>query len=1309
MNLYNSVVHFTEEFAEVHLTEKGNGLKQFDERRYFKLNEIIRDVFNSVYVVRWKEKYRLCEKQFKNCCNWENLRSGTISDTQLKNIYITFEFKFPNKFSEMVSTRLMSSANNGGSNENMGSSTLVGYSKFNRHNLSYQPSNDTPSTSSKNTISLLDFPQEIIEKILSYLNFKNICSLRLVCRTIDQVGGQILNITFLRLQSQMLQRFQYIKSKMPRRESARRNHHLACECDIVETLHMRLTLLQMSFGKHIERKHCCFFPGEILDEVYNILRYIKVTPKLARPYKVTDELFDLSTMAMEYFKEKIEPDLPEIACFGTEFLDFTGTFSSSNNGKYLALDSSPLSSEEVKESDLPTCTNSLETSNLAEPMPQSNMVLRKRIRKIKQGMKRYNSQLSLLRQDLRVCKRKTADQQKQISEQQKQLAEQQKQTLEYAARLDEYDKKNEEISRKFSTLLQELNKCKTELQYWRSKSPATPQFCSSCGSVVVPPSEEIHALVNQGVMLEGLGLNSPPECDFKPIANSSTHNHVNDLVSLDRSNKEEVMVESDIKCLKRKANEIKETPVNTVVVKKTHQAMKIDKKLMQSTGMVSRVKQEVTIHSRLKHPSILELYTFFEDVNFVYLVLELCHNGELQQYLKRNNEVLSEPEASHVMKQIVEGIQYLHSYNILHRDMSLSNLLLTKNMQIKIADFGLATQLSGPDEKHMTLCGTPNFISPEVVSRGQHGLEVDVWGLGCLLFTILVGSPPFEDNAVKTTLNRVLTVNYTLPNFLSFEAKDLINSLLQKNPKDRIKLDLILEHPFIARYENATHSSSRLTQDSGMHTMSSRRDSAFSDSAIQRSCPSNMILRYNHSDCSPCVGNLSDHCQNGANHCRGFSHCSKPNQILQPCSGSRCGQGSDISNCAGNTHSCCESCNSLHTKGNMNAVQSSISGCSLKNSKLYNCEATEEYCKEKIKLLKEHPPDNLLQIQNKSKQRNFSKLCSLRLFPTRHQTKNTILSILESGEVCVEFIKVYGSKKKELIREVIRISRDGSTIFVYEPQGGKVVPSDSPPPLPTNGSYHAFNFDNLPEPHWKKYLYASQFVDLVKAKTPKVTYYSDKAKCFLMENLNDFEIMFYNGAKVIQLTSEGVTTVNIIDESGFNRKVQIVGESNTLPKSLHELWICAQDLRKHCLEIESTVKRLPGENFPLIVGRRPISLPTTKENKYPCMPSFTVSMASTMGNITNSSNLKGKQISVLGVGVATQLADGRIYVQCFNGEQMWLYDKKICYKYSDDRVVNYSESDSIPDQVSEKIREIGKVLHNIMIPKSSNPKIHLFR
>ncbi|KAL5287987.1 hypothetical protein ACFFRR_008681 [Megaselia abdita] len=278
-------------------------------------------------------------------------------------------------------------------------------------------------------------------------------------------------------------RFHKVKASMPRRESARRNHPLACECDIIETCHMRLSLLQMTFGKHIERKHCYFFPGAILDEIYRILRYIKEnSPNLARPFQVTDELFDLSTMAMEYFKDKLEPILPEIVR-KDDFFEPRET-----NKKVFLSNLQPFEMTDDNSSNNP---------------PQTNMVLRKGIRKIKQGMKMYNNQLSVLRNEMRNCKRKSSDQSKQITEQQKVLAEQQKQILEYANRLDENDKKNEEISRKFSTLLQELNKCKTELQYWRSKSPATK--CGSCGQrIPVAPPEVYQALINQGINPEDL-------------------------------------------------------------------------------------------------------------------------------------------------------------------------------------------------------------------------------------------------------------------------------------------------------------------------------------------------------------------------------------------------------------------------------------------------------------------------------------------------------------------------------------------------------------------------------------------------------------------------------------------------------------------------------------------------------------------------------------------------------------------------------------------------------------------------------------
>lgn len=182
---------------------------------------------------------------------------------------------------------------------------------------------------------------------------------------------------------------------------------------------------------------------------------------------------------------------------------------------------------------------------------------------------------------------------------------------------------------------------------------------------------------------------------------------------------------------------------------------------MQAAGMVNRVLQEVSIHSRLKHPSILELYTFFEDIDYVYLVLQLAQNGELQRYLREQKKIMNELEAANVLKQVVDGLLYLHSHRIVHRDISLSNLLLTHEMHIKIADFGLAT-LDHPGQEHKTLCGTPNYLAPEVASRTSHGLPADVWGLGCMLYTLLVGRPPFDTDAVKTTLARVIIADFTV-------------------------------------------------------------------------------------------------------------------------------------------------------------------------------------------------------------------------------------------------------------------------------------------------------------------------------------------------------------------------------------------------------------------------------------------------------------------------------------------------------------------------------------------------------------------
>ncbi|KAL3213463.1 hypothetical protein MRX96_035356 [Rhipicephalus microplus] len=246
--------------------------------------------------------------------------------------------------------------------------------------------------------NLLDLPSEIIEKILRHTNFATISNTRMVCHHLNDAASGLLNSEFVRLRGSMQQRFQAIKAQMPRRESARRKHPLSRECDIIETVHMRLTLLQMTFGKHIERKHCCFFPGEILDEVHRILRYVEVTPTLSRAYKVTDELFDLTTMAMEYFKEHIEPTLPEISYFAADFLDYPPC----------------LKNQSLMESlfEPPQCTSMQGSSSSAPQSPQPppvNPTVKKRLRKLRESMKKNSGQVLALRRELKLTRR-TGDQ-----------------------------------------------------------------------------------------------------------------------------------------------------------------------------------------------------------------------------------------------------------------------------------------------------------------------------------------------------------------------------------------------------------------------------------------------------------------------------------------------------------------------------------------------------------------------------------------------------------------------------------------------------------------------------------------------------------------------------------------------------------------------------------------------------------------------------------------------------------------------------------------------------------------------------------
>ncbi len=179
---------------------------------------------------------------------------------------------------------------------------------------------------------------------------------------------------------------------------------------------------------------------------------------------------------------------------------------------------------------------------------------------------------------------------------------------------------------------------------------------------------------------------------------------------------------------------------------------------------------------------------------------------------------LTEPETRFFMKQLLEAVEYLHEQLVIHRDLKLGNLFLDKNLNIKVGDLGLATKLESADEKRKTICGTTNYIAPEVIqgdraSRG-HSFEVDVWSMGVIMFTCLVGKPPYEAKDVKATYQRILANEYAFPTdiAISNDAKDLIYCMLQSKPQDRPTLKDIGFHPFLTANaipkslpSNATH------------------------------------------------------------------------------------------------------------------------------------------------------------------------------------------------------------------------------------------------------------------------------------------------------------------------------------------------------------------------------------------------------------------------------------------------------------------------------------------------------------------------
>lgn len=230
----------------------------------------------------------------------------------------------------------------------------------------------------------------------------------------------------------------------------------------------------------------------------------------------------------------------------------------------------------------------------------------------------------------------------------------------------------------------------------------------------------------------------------------------------------------------------------------TYAAKVVLKPNLQHTHNKQKLLAEIELHKSLQHPGVVCFERSFEDSERVYLLMELCADN-LQDVLQRRQR-LSELEVQNYTSQLVSTLQYLHSCGVVHRDLKLANLFLTTSMVLKLGDFGLASRIRRTGERRRTVCGTPNYIAPEVLDpQVGHSFQVDLWSLGALIYTLIVGFPPFETDDTQVTYSRIRQAAYSFPDCLevSQASKDLIAGLLEVDPAKRLTLAQVQSSSFL--------------------------------------------------------------------------------------------------------------------------------------------------------------------------------------------------------------------------------------------------------------------------------------------------------------------------------------------------------------------------------------------------------------------------------------------------------------------------------------------------------------------------------
>ncbi|CAB3401032.1 unnamed protein product [Caenorhabditis bovis] len=226
-------------------------------------------------------------------------------------------------------------------------------------------------------------------------------------------------------------------------------------------------------------------------------------------------------------------------------------------------------------------------------------------------------------------------------------------------------------------------------------------------------------------------------------------------------------------------------------------AVKIVNKEKLSESVLQKVEREIAIMKLIEHPHVLHLYDVYENKKYLYLLLEHVSGGELFDYLVRKGRLMSK-EARKFFRQIISALDFCHAHNICHRDLKPENLLLDERNNIKVADFGMASlQVEGSMLE--TSCGSPHYACPEVI-RGEKydGRKADVWSCGVILYALLVGALPFDDDNLRNLLEKVKRGVFHIPHFVPADVQSLLRAMIEVDPAKRYSLAEVFRHPWVS-------------------------------------------------------------------------------------------------------------------------------------------------------------------------------------------------------------------------------------------------------------------------------------------------------------------------------------------------------------------------------------------------------------------------------------------------------------------------------------------------------------------------------